>query len=424
MSDSNTEDNTKYNYEQEKCIIIHKQINSCLDVMQVHQTKIQICLKLCENFDVEYSNLVSNIGSVDKKLKNLNEKHVNVILKHLNNSHLWNYDIFELDSMCNGNTLRFISGYLLSTFDIFNIFKIPLIVFDNFINKIQEGYSKHNNPYHNSIHASDVTQTVYSIITYYSNYSIHLSSIDIFALIFSAIIHDHEHTGTNNAFHVSTRSDLAILYNDVSVLENHHIASAFKILQDKDCNILSNMTDEQYRKFRSLTITLVLATDMAFHFQYIKNITEMVESKDEITTVKALSMILHAADISNPAKIWKYHSKWSIMLTKEFFNQGEKEKELNIPISPLCNEFRCNIAKSQIGFVTNIVKPCFELLDKMLKKILQQYYVEVAISKSNSLIDFKEDVNEGLNTEIWLECCNSNILDWNKIVEKDENEQN
>ncbi|OAF68497.1 hypothetical protein A3Q56_03722 [Intoshia linei] len=191
-------------------------------------------------------------------------------------------------------------------------------------------------------------------------------------------------------------------------------------------------------------------------------------------------MILHAADISHPAKIWKYHSKWSTMLTKEFFNQvkiqllckwfesteykldsflsnklsdpgdiesiedteeeltyprtslplstkivnGKKEKQLNIPISPLCNESTCNIAKSQIGFVTYIVKPCFELLSKMLKKILQQYYVEVGIPKSNSFIDFKEDVYEGLNSEIWFECCNSNILDWNKIVEKDENEQN
>ncbi|OAF69038.1 hypothetical protein A3Q56_03245, partial [Intoshia linei] len=71
-------------FEDNKISLIHKQINSCLDMIQVYQTKIQTCLKSWKNFDVEYSNLVSYIGSVDEKLKNLNEKHVNVILKHLN----------------------------------------------------------------------------------------------------------------------------------------------------------------------------------------------------------------------------------------------------------------------------------------------------------------------------------------------------
>ena len=34
-------------------------------------------------------------------------------------------------------------------------------------------------------------------------------------------------------------SELALMYNDESVLENHHLAVAFKLLQKADCDILS-----------------------------------------------------------------------------------------------------------------------------------------------------------------------------------------
>ncbi len=53
---------------------------------------------------------------------------------------------------------------------------------------------------------------------------------EIFGIILAAIIHDFDHPGLNNAFMINSRSDIAIRYNDVSVLENYHIASAYQIL--------------------------------------------------------------------------------------------------------------------------------------------------------------------------------------------------
>ena len=55
-----------------------------------------------------------------------------------------------------------------------------------------------------------------------------LSDLEIFALLLSAIIHDYDHSGTTNNFHVQSSSNLAILYNDKSVLENHHVAAFFR----------------------------------------------------------------------------------------------------------------------------------------------------------------------------------------------------
>jgi len=58
-----------------------------------------------------------------------------------------------------------------------------------------------------------------------------LDVLDIFSLLISAAIHDFEHPGLNNNFLEKSRHPLAIKYNDISILENHHIAASFKIMQ-------------------------------------------------------------------------------------------------------------------------------------------------------------------------------------------------
>lgn len=41
-------------------------------------------------------------------------------------------------------------------------------------------------------------------------------------------------------------------------------------MREEDCNILVNLSREEYREFRALVIDMVLATDMSCHFQQIK----------------------------------------------------------------------------------------------------------------------------------------------------------
>lgn len=62
-----------------------------------------------------------------------------------------------------------------------------------------------------------------------------------------------------------------------------------------------------------------------------------------------LSLFLHMADISHPGKKLDLHEKWTSRLVKEFFKQGDKEKELELPYSPLCDRNTTRIPESQIG---------------------------------------------------------------------------
>ena len=65
-----------------------------------------------------------------------------------------------------------------------------------------------------------------------------LGDLDKFSMLIGAICHDLKHTGQNNIFHINTRSKIAMKYNDISVLENFHIAQTFKLLSSKSskCN--------------------------------------------------------------------------------------------------------------------------------------------------------------------------------------------
>ncbi|KAK3748126.1 hypothetical protein RRG08_005917 [Elysia crispata] len=103
-----------------------------------------------------------------------------------------------------------------------------------------------------------------------------LTDLEVFATLIAALIHDYEHTGTTNNFHINTSSEVALLYNDRSVLENHHISAAFRLVREEEHNILCNLGKEEYREFRSLVIDMVLATDMSFHFQQIKNMKSLL----------------------------------------------------------------------------------------------------------------------------------------------------
>lgn len=46
---------------------------------------------------------------------------------------------------------------------------------------------------------------------------------------------------------LTSRSDVAILYNDRSVLENHHVSAAYRLMQEEEMNILVNLSKDDWR---------------------------------------------------------------------------------------------------------------------------------------------------------------------------------
>ncbi|CAG2110533.1 unnamed protein product [Medioppia subpectinata] len=73
----------------------------------------------------------------------------------------WCFDVFALNNTCKGQVLRCLSADLLNRYGLIHKFKIPSSNLEKFLLQIEQGYTKYSNPYHNNLHAADVTQTVH-----------------------------------------------------------------------------------------------------------------------------------------------------------------------------------------------------------------------------------------------------------------------
>ena len=52
--------------------------------------------------------------------------------------------------------------------------------------------------------------------------------------------------------------------------------------------------------------------------------------------------------------------EWTNRINNEFYKQGDKERELGLKVSPLCDRINPNVEKSQIGFGRFVVLPLLE----------------------------------------------------------------
>ena len=135
--------------------------------------------------------------------------------------------------------------------------------------------SKYKKPeevsYHNALHAVDVVQSSYYMLQGMDGALDFLEPLDVFAIIFGGAIHDLAHPGKNNNFLINTQSELAITYNDRSVLENMHVSTAFRLLEENPTIDFASAFDlDQYKRYRELVIEIVIGTDLTLHFENIK----------------------------------------------------------------------------------------------------------------------------------------------------------
>jgi len=81
-----------------------------------------------------------------------------------------------------------------------------------------------------------------------------------------------------------------------------------------------------------------------------------------------LKMTLHAADISNPCKPEPTMLRWTKLLLEEHWKQGDRERELCMDVSPLCDREtgRQTVPGGQIGFMDYIVEPLFTQLTRFM----------------------------------------------------------
>ncbi|XP_029992294.1 cGMP-inhibited 3',5'-cyclic phosphodiesterase A isoform X1 [Sphaeramia orbicularis] len=329
------------------------------------------------------------------------------LMSQLNN---WNFPIFNLMEKTNGKCGRILSQVSYRLFEdtgLFETFKIPVKEFMNYFHALENGYR--DIPYHNRVHATDVLHAVWylttqavpglpSLITDHGSasdsdsdsgithshmgflvsktYTVSedgygclsglIPALELMALYVAAAMHDYDHPGRTNAFLVATSAPQAVLYNDRSVLENHHAASAWNLFMSQpEYNFLVNLDHVEFKRFRFLVIEAILATDLKKHFDFLAEFNAKVgddpstgiDWSNENDRLLVCQMCIKLADINGPLKCKELHLQWTEGIVNEFYEQGDEESSLGLPISPFMDRAAPQLAKLQESFITHIVGP-------------------------------------------------------------------
>eukprot|EP00930_Biecheleria_cincta_P078139 TRINITY_DN6553_c0_g1_i2.p1 TRINITY_DN6553_c0_g1~~TRINITY_DN6553_c0_g1_i2.p1 ORF type:complete len:394 (-),score=64.98 TRINITY_DN6553_c0_g1_i2:290-1471(-) len=265
-------------------------------------------------------------------------------------------------------------------------------------------------PYHCVAHAADVMNTLGWLFV--SKYFLErISALDRVLGLVAASIHDVGHPGVTNAFLEKNHSELALRYNDKSVLENMHVSLGFEtMVKHQPCDWFSLLPQEYQdlgdpdtppvnlqRYSRKLLIEMVLATDMTQHATHVSELENIAEklSCDKGTEVgldvqsqtrkldqldeklNIMNAGLHAADVSNPCKPRAIMLKWTERICAEFWAQGDKEQELGHNVSPLCDRETgmAAVPKNQIGFINFVLVPLFRPLAEIMPEASEAFHM-------------------------------------------------
>ena len=377
------------------------------------------CYKKISKGELNIVNEIQNEQQQTKLRSSINSLKHNILViskvqEKINKLNSFDFNIFEVDSVLKEKTLPFISAHIFRQLGVFQENMVSEENYNQFAIEITQGYDR-SIIYHNDLHGADVFQTVYNIIMQNNSYisKLNFVDLDIFVFYLCAICHDYKHNGLNNTYHMNAITDIAIQFNDVAILENFHTREAFKLLIKH--KLFDHLSKEEFKLIRRRFIDTILATDMANHFKHcekikfklsqldIKNGNNIEKLLDETNITKKyenqqdiLNLIIHSADVSNPAKPYVVYKKWVDCVMREFFHQGDLEKSNNLPITINCDRDTTSIPKSQVSFINFIVLPLYEILCNVMPNI-KPYLENIKLNKNIYNEKYKEEQEKNLN---------------------------
>ena len=254
------------------------------------------------------------------------------------------------------------------------------------------------NPFHNLEHASHVTMSASKLMNrivvpedmnfeegdvqtkrvvqlaenvHNSTFGISSDPLAQFAIVFSALIHDVDHTGLTNAQLVKEGANVATLYKGLSVAEQNSVTVAWSLLVEPQYDKLRQAifpTSSERKRFRQLVVAMVLATDIIDSelqqlrknrwqkaFYGIPVSVNSEEDRNRKATI-VIEHIIQASDVAHTMQHWRIYCKWNKKLFEEkylAYLSGHDEEE------PSTYWYT-----SEIGFLDNYVIP----LAKKLKE--------------------------------------------------------
>jgi len=291
----------------------------------------------------------------------------------------WEFSALDFAEITGNQPLCRLFAFLCESFDVAGRMGLDSKKVLCFVGELERGYPD-SNAYHTRAHAASVLHSMHALLELGGLAQLsHLNDAECtfeetrLACWIAAAVHDYDHLGLTNDFLVRTHHERAVFYNDQHVNEQHHAAQAFALMKRADCNFLEGaLSSSAFRRLRALTIDLVVATDMADHGRIVKSFSGLLDAREPVGESGAsapfvpansaeasqlLQVAMKTADLGHLSMNWSTHLRWVDRLEREFFEQGDMETALEIPVSFLMDRTKPGPSQTQVGFYDYVVFP-------------------------------------------------------------------
>ncbi|KAG7341693.1 PAS domain containing protein [Nitzschia inconspicua] len=209
------------------------------------------------------------------------------------------------------------------------------------------------NPFHNFEHACHVTMAVDKFMKRivnpnidvdgdHSNVASHLHDythginsdpLTLFAIVFSALIHDVDHRGVSNVQLAKEEKEMATMYHNKSIAEQNSLDIAWDLLMEPQYSELWSYlfcTEADILRFRQVIVNVVLATDI-----FDKELNDLRKARwnkafsgeleggtkyfNDLRATIVIEHIIQASDVSHTMQHWHVYRKWNEKLFKEMY---------------------------------------------------------------------------------------------------------
>jgi len=150
----------------------------------------------------------------------------------------------------------------------------------------------------------------------------------MFAIVFSALIHDSDHRGCSNVQLAKEDEEMASKYKNKSIAEQNSVALAWEMLADDAYKTLRSYMfadREELLRFRQIVVNVVLATDI-----FDKELNDLRKSRwekafsddpapnaNDLKATIVIEHIIQASDVSHTMQHWHVYVKWNMRLFDE-----------------------------------------------------------------------------------------------------------
>ena len=288
-----------------------------------------------------------------------------------------------------------------------------------------------DNPFHNFEHACHVTMSVNKLIKrivapdlsgadieasqqdeeqlalqlHDFTHGINSDPMALFAVTFSALIHDVDHRGVSNTQLAKEEPSMAETYRNKSLAEQNSVDVAWDLLMLDQFDKLRRYvfcTQAELMRFRQLIVNVVLATDI-----FDKELNDLRRNRwdrafsaaqpdQDVSDLRATIVIEHviqASDVAHTMQHWHVYQKWNKQLFTELY-QAWRAGRMGADPSTFWYQ-------GELGFFDNYIIP----LAKKLKEcnvfgVSSDEYLTYAVLNRAEWEERGQDIVDSLTSEL------------------------